>query len=148
MARRSFKTPAARYPADPRAVFILVMCVVSGVPLVQGHATPGSVNSQLNPYQVVVWGALLVFGALVTLIGTFNQRVTGIILEQIGSVAVGFACLIYAAAIAAQIGVLGTVPALIVLGFGLACFWRWGQLQSLMHHAEQQASRNAAERGE
>lgn len=137
---RSFRTPAARYPADPRAVFVLILCVVSGIPLVFAGATPGSIAAKLDPAWVVIWGIMLTIGALTTLIGTWKLDADGIILEQIGSVAVGGATCVYAGAILAQVGLAGSVPASIVLGFGLSCFWRWGQLQSLLRRAEQAAS--------
>lgn len=137
---RSFTAPAARYPADPRALFVLVLCVVSGVPLIFANATPGSITAQLDDVWVVVWGLMLTVGALTTLIGTFKMSVDGIILEQIGSVAVGGATIIYAGAIFATVGYAGSVPAGITLGFGLACLWRWGQLQGLLRKAEQAAA--------
>ncbi len=137
---RSFRTPAARYPADPRAVFILALSVVSGVPLVFADATPGSIEEQLDPAWVVIWGVMLTAGALTTLIGTLKPNVNGIILEQIGSVAVGGASAIYGGAIFAQVGIAGSVPAAIILGFGISCFWRWGQLQALIRTAEHAAT--------
>lgn len=139
-ALRSFTTPAARYPADPRAVFVLTLCVVSGVPLVFADATPGSIAAQLPRLMVVVWGAMLALGALTTLVGTLKMDVNGIILEQIGSVSVGGASLIYAGAIFTQIHWVGSVPAAIITGWGLSCFWRWGQLQALLHKAEKAAT--------
>lgn len=139
-ALRSFRTPAARYPADPRAVFILVLSVVSGVPLAFADATPGSIAEQLDAVWVVIWGVMLTLGALTTLIGTLKPNVDGIILEQIGSVAVGGATIIYAGAILAQVGVTGSVPSSLILGFGLSCFWRWGQLQALINAAERAAA--------
>lgn len=148
MAQRSFRTPAARYPADPRAVFVLFLCVFSGIPLALGHATPGTINEQLKNYQVVIWGLLLVLGASCTLLGTFNQSVNGIITEQVGSIAVGGACIIYASAIWGQLGAVGTVPALIVGAFGAACWWRWGQLQALLIMSERTASKRRKQRGE
>lgn len=139
-AFRSFKTPAARYPADPRAVFVLAACVAAGLPLVFAGATPGSVAAQLDRFWVVVWGAMLAVGALMSLIGTLRMDVNGIILEQIGSVSVGGATVIYGSAIVAQVQWAGSVPAAIVFGWGLSCFWRWGQLQALLHKAEQAAT--------
>jgi hypothetical protein len=139
-AMRSFTTPAARYPADPRAIFVLSLCVISGLPLVFADATPGSIAAQLDRVWVVIWGVMLTVGALTTLIGTVKTDVNGIILEQIGSVAVGGATIVYAGAILVQIRWSGSVPAAIVLGWGLSCFWRWGQLQALLHKAEQVAT--------
>jgi cytochrome bd-type quinol oxidase subunit 2 len=134
-ALRSLNAPAARYPADPRVVFILALCVLSGIPLAMGNATPGSINDQLDTAWVVIWGVMLVVGALTTLIGVLKLDADGILLEQIGSVAVGGASLLYAGAIFAKVQWAGSVPMLIIAGFGIACFWRWGQLQSLIRHA-------------
>jgi hypothetical protein len=137
---RGFTTPAARYPPDPRAVFILALCVVSGVPLIFADATPGSINSQLDPVWVVIWGIMLAAGALVNLIGTLKLDVNGVILEQIGSVAVGGASLLYSVAIFMSVQWKGFIPAAIVLGLGVSCFWRYGQLQALLHRAEKAAT--------
>jgi hypothetical protein len=133
---RRLLIPAARYPADPRAVFILSLCAFSGIPLVFADAAPGSIASQVSKPFVVVWGALLALGALLTLAGTVKQTVNGIIMEQIGSVAVGGATIFYGGAILIQVGSRGSVPAGIILGWGLSCFWRWFQLQALMSKAE------------
>jgi|SRR6266705_2800855 len=139
-ALRSFTTPAARYPPDPRAVFILALCVISGVPLIFASATPGSIASQLNATWVVIWGVMLTLGALVNLIGTLRLDVNGVILEQIGSVAVGGASVLYAVAIFTTVQWKGAVPAAIILGLGVSCFWRYGQLQALLHRAEKAAT--------
>lgn len=136
---RNFRTPAARYPADPRVVFILVLCVANGIPLAFKGATPGTIAAQLDPPLVVIWGILLTFGALTTLVGTLKQNVNGVIYEQIGSVAVGGAAVMYGGAIFASLQWRGSTPALFVLGFGLACFWRWGQLQRFLRNAERAA---------
>lgn len=146
-AIRSLTTPAARYPADPRVVFILALCVISGVPLAIGHATPGSIDAKLNHVWVIIWGVMLVFGSLATLIGILKLDADGILLEQIGSVAVGGASIMYGAVILATITWQGTVPSLVFVAFGLACFWRWGQLQALIHQARRTAADLPAEDG-
>lgn len=137
---RSFSAPAARYPPDPRALFVLGLCVVVGVPLIFADATPGTIASKLDDTWVVVWGVMLSAGSLVTLLGVIRQSVNGILFEQVGSVAVGFACLIYATAIWLSVQWAGAVPAVIVLGWGLSCFWRWYQLQRLMVNTEKLAT--------
>lgn len=144
-ALRSFTTPAARYPADPRAIFVLSLCIVAGVPLAFADATPGSIAAQLDRVWVVIWGVMLTLGALTTLVGTAKPNADGIILEQIGSVAVGGATVVYAGAILTQVHLAGSVPAAIVLGWGLSCFWRWGQLQALLTQAERAASESRDE---
>ncbi len=137
--RRIFTTPAVRYPPDPRALFVLVLCVVSGVPLIFANATPGSIASQLPSPAIVAWGIMLAGGSLLSLLGTIRQTVNGVIVEQVGSVALGFACLIYAGAIWTVVQWQGSVPMFFLLAFGLASFWRWGQLQGYLRSVEVQA---------
>jgi hypothetical protein len=138
-ALRSFTAPAVRYPPDPRALFILVLCVAVGLPLIFADATPGTIASKLDAAWQIVWGVMLSGGSLLTLMGAVRQSVNGVILEQVGSVALGFACVIYAAAIWATVQWDGSVPIGIVLGFGLASLWRWGQLQAYLNNTERQA---------
>lgn len=136
---RSFTTPAVRYPPDPRALFTLLLCVVVGIPLIFADATPGTIAAKLDPPWVVTWGIMLSGGSLLTILGALRQTVNGIIIEQVGSVALGFACLMYATAIWITVQVAGAVPIAIVLGFGVASFWRWGQLQAYMNKVEKVA---------
>ena len=140
-ARRSFTAPAVRYPPDPRAVFVLALCVASGVPLIFANATPGSIAAQLDPPLVVTWGIMLTVGALVTLVGALRQTVNGVIAEQVGSIALGFACVIYALAIWATVRWVGAVPMLFLFGFGVASIWRFGQLQAYLHAVESLAQK-------
>ena len=124
--------PASRYPADPRAVFVLALCVASGIPLVFGATDSESLEQVLPVWAVSVWGVLLVVGAVASLAGMARQTDMGIIVEQVGSVIVGAATAYYSAA---MIVASGTFPPsiAIVLAWGLSCFWRWGQLQSLIN---------------
>ena len=128
--------PASRYPADPRTVFLLVLCVASGLPLLFGTVAPGSIAALLDRPLVIGWGLMLTVGAVVSLVGIFRRTVLGIILEQVGSVAVGGASLLYAAAILLQVGTRGLFSAAIITGWGLSCFWRWAQLQALLNAAQ------------
>lgn len=143
--RRSITAPAVRYPPDPRALFLLAMCVLSGVPLMFANATPQSVVAQLqdSPHGgkawVVVWGIMLTGGAALTLLGALSQTVNGVIAEQVGSVALGFACIIFAGAIYGYVGWAGAVVMLLILGFGLASWWRFGQLVAYLKAVEHMA---------
>ena len=136
---RSFTAPAVRYPPDPRAMFILLLCVVVGVPLIFANATPGSITARLDQPWIITWGVMLSGGSLLALTGSLRQTAGGVIIEQIGSVALGFACLMYAGAIWFTVHWLGSVPICIVLGFGLASFWRFGQLQAYLNNVERLA---------
>lgn len=133
---RSFTAPAVRYPPDPRALFVLLLCVASGVPLIFADATPGTLEAKLDPPWVLAWGVMLSGGAFLAMLGGLRQTVNGVITEQVGSVALGFACLMYATAIWITVSWAGTVPIALILGFGAASFWRWWQLQLYMKKVE------------
>lgn len=138
---RNLSTPAARYPADARAVFILVACVMTGIGSLFGNATPGSIRAELDHGWVVIWGILIGAGGLITLIGTFKLNDNGVIIEQIGCVVVAVATVIYAAAVWSQVGFLGRglYAGLFQLMFGIASLWRGGQLQGLINRSIRQA---------
>lgn len=138
-ARRSFTAAAVRYPPDPRALFVLLMCVVSGVPLVFANATPQSILAQMDDVTIVAWGVMLTGGSLLTLTGMLRQTVNGVIIEQIGSVALGFACVIFACAIWGYVQWRGSVTMFLVFGLGVASLWRYGQLAAYLRGAEQAA---------
>jgi hypothetical protein len=141
-------SPAVRYPPDPRAIFLLAMCMVSGVPLVFANATPQSIVAQLDPPWVVAWGIMLTGGAGSTLVGSLRQSVNGVIAEQVGSVALGFACLIFAGAIYGYVRWAGALVMLLIFGLGIACLWRYAQLVAYLkavEHLAQEIRDEAAE---
>lgn len=135
--------PAARYPADPRAVFILALSVFSGLTALALDAAPGSLESVLPRWGVVLWGALLAIGSAVTLWGMARQTINGIITEQIGSVMVGVTTLYYGVLAVWIVGpsVLQTVG--IVLAWGIACLVRWFQLRALIKDGVKRAAKIA-----
>lgn len=138
-AVRNFGTPAARYPADPRAVFVLAACVVSGVASLTTGATPGSIQEQLDPVWIVAWGAMIGLGGLVTLVGTFKLNANGVILEQVGCTIVACATGVFAAAAWLTAGQTALYAGLFQLMFGVACLWRAGQLQGLINQSVRRA---------
>lgn len=125
--------PAARYPADPRAVFILALSVFSGLTALALNVAPDSLENLLPEWGVILWGALLASGSLVTLAGMARQSVNGIIAEQVGSVMVGVTTLYYSILAIYILGIEVVQSVGIILAWGLACLWRWGQLQALIN---------------
>ena len=124
--------PAARYPADPRAVFILALSVFSGVTALAVEAAPRSLSALLPEWGLTLWSMCLVLGSATTLIGMLFQSVNGIITEQIGSVMVGVATIFYATIALWFAGVDAIQTVGIILAWGLACLIRWAQLQALL----------------
>ena len=141
--------PAARYPADPRAVFILALSVFSGLTALTLEAAPNTLRALLPHWGVLLWAILLTLGSVVTLAGMVRQTLNGIIAEQIGSVMVGATTVFYSVLVIVVIGrdALQTVG--IILAWGLACFLRWLQLQLLIDQAYRlQVAINEAEEGQ
>lgn len=136
--------PAARYPADPRAVFILALSVFTALLALAFNFAPGSLESALPRWGVVVWGAVLGTGSVVTLAGMARQTINGIIAEQVGSIMVGVTTIYYAILAFTTVGFEAIQIVGIILAWGLACIVRWGQLQALLIQTAHRVQREMA----
>lgn len=129
--------PAARYPADPRAVFVLALSVFSGITALALQVAPESLEALLPKWGIFVWGLTLALGSAVTLLGMLFQSVNGIITEQIGNAMVGAATIFYAVIAFWFVGFDALQTVGIILAWGIACALRWIQLQVLIDSAYQ-----------
>jgi len=127
--------PAARYPADPRAVFILALSVFSGITTLALKVAPESLEALLPRWGVVMWSILLAGGSLIALAGMAFQSINGIIAEQIGSVMVGATTIFYSTLALWFVGAGALQSIGIILAWGVACLLRWLQLQILINSA-------------
>lgn len=127
--------PAARYPADPRAVFVLALSVFSGITALALQVAPESLEALLPSWAVIMWGTILACGSAITLIGMAFQSVNGIITEQIGNAMVGAATIFYSSVAFLFVGASALQSIGIILAWGLACVLRWVQLQVLINSA-------------
>lgn len=132
---RGMFNPAARYPADPRIVFLLALCVFSGLTSLSLQAGPESLESLLPTWAVVSWGAVLTGGSLIAMIGVMRDDFDGILMEQVGSVAVGVSTIFYGVIAISIAGQGAIMPVGIIISWGLACLVRWVQLQLLINKA-------------
>jgi len=139
--------PANRYPADPRAVFILALSVFSGLTALALETAPGSLESVLPSWAVTIWGALLSLGSLLTLAGMARQTANGIITEQVGSVMVGVTTIYYSIIALLIVGTEAVQTVGIVLAWGAACLLRWAQLQVSINQAAAEARHRQIQRG-
>jgi hypothetical protein len=126
---------------NPFELLLLVLGLVSGLPLLWGAPAPGSAAELLGPVLVHVWAYMLVLGCLTALAGVWwtwparwihhlhPRAVTGLLIEQVGLVAVGVGTLVYGIGIVALDSQGRGLAAGISFGYGLACFWRAGQIQ-------------------
>lgn len=140
-------TPPVVRPLDsarhPFELFVLAWGLVVALPLLVGAPAPGSTTELLGPTLARVWAFILAGGCLVALVGAWwtwwgwlgrrfprvrPSLITGLLVEMVGLVAVGVGASIYAVGVLDQAGLAAGVPAGIVGGFGLACWWRSGQI--------------------
>lgn len=127
--------PAARYPADPRAVFILALSVFGGATALAIDAAPQSLEALVPRWGVLLWGILLVVGSLTTLVGMAFQSLNGIIIEQVGCVTVGVTTSFYSILALWVVGEEAMQPIITIFAWGVACLIRWAQLQRLIRTA-------------
>ena len=111
---------ASRHPFE---TYLLTLAAVSGLPLLFGKPNSGSIEESLPPFMVGVWGAMLVFGSVLALVGLYwrGRVVTGLLMERSGLVGVGGSSLIYAVVLIPN-GLQGVYAGCITGAFGLACF--------------------------
>lgn len=127
--------PAARYPADPRVIFILALSVFSGLTALALGTAPESLESAIPGWAVASWSSLLCAGSLLAIAGMARQTVLGIFAEQIGSVMVGVAAIFYPIIAIYTVGWSVVQVVGVIFAWGIACLWRWGQLQALLKDA-------------
>lgn len=117
-----------RRTRNPFEIYLLALSLVSTAPLALGFTRPPtSLSSELGVW-ARVWGIALCIGSLVALVGIMWRRpknpikfsVTGLVVEQVGLVAVGGATIYYATAILLLVGNRGLVTSGIVLAYGAA----------------------------
>ena len=141
--------PSSRHPL---IVFLLILCVISGLTVAFGAPAPGSIEETLPRWGALAWGAALGLGALSTLIGLALQPfdrhlVSGVLFEQVGVASLGSAAILYSAAVAAVAGWTGAFPAFITFGFGVACLYRYYTLQRGIRRSRKIATEGTATNG-
>jgi uncharacterized membrane protein YesL len=89
----------------------------------------------------MLWAGLLTFGSGLSLVGAFwHERVTSLLLTQIGMISLGVSTVMYAVAVLINVGMGGLMPATIALWFAIATFRRWLQIQREFDAATRKAN--------
>lgn len=126
--------------AEPWAIFIKSLCIVSGLTTFAGPA-PGSIEQALPPLAAYGWAVTLVAGAGSALYGLLRPRSQRI--EISGLIWLGTAAVVYALAILLRFRIDGLIAGGIVLGFGAAALVR-----ALAVYVTYEVAREAAQRAE
>lgn len=112
---------ASRHPFE---TYLLALAAISGLPLIIGEPTSGTIDEALPYPLVLVWGLMLLVGSTIALVGLYwrGRSATGLVLERAGLIGVGGASLVYATALVILVQFEGAFSSCITAGFGLACF--------------------------
>lgn len=120
-----YKSIRLRYPYE---VFLLLWCLVVAAPAALGAKTSGAAQQQMSALEIRLWSVSLMVGSALALAGIFWSRrnaksqITGLLLEEVGLIIVGFGAAIYGIMIWKATG-SGALFALgIVFGFSTASF--------------------------
>lgn len=134
-------TPSAPPTLDsgrnPFELWVLGFGLVIGAPLLFGAPAPGSTTEALGTVLVRVWAWLLVLGCVTAGIGALwtwlawipgaywrPTTMSGLLIEEVGLVAVGAGTIVYAAGVIDSGGSRAAIAAALLTGWATACFWR------------------------
>lgn len=129
--------PLALSPSrHPFQLFILVLCFITGLPVILGKMpAPGTLENSLPDILLVGWSWVLVLGSGVAMLGSLWPG--KILLEQLGLICTGFAAGLYGALVMIIAWDRGGYQAGgIILAFGAACLWRAWQIQRDINRAD------------
>lgn len=111
---------------NPFEVLMLAACVAVGtVGLCQPSSTSSVITSLLPTWEVTTWYAGLAVGGVVSLLGVSLNGVTSLLVERVGLIMLTCLTLAYSTAVATQVGIRGTLPALFTGLFAIACAIRF-----------------------
>lgn len=105
---------------QPFEIFLALLCMLSGLPLLLNGPGPGTIESHLPPILVNIWAVELVLGGFLTLLGLAFHT----LIEKVGLQFLCAATLVYAIIIARAAWPDSIVTTGILLGFSLACMAR------------------------
>lgn len=104
---------------EPFKILITFMCVSGGIALVIQGAAPATVEESLPDWIVFLWGADLLLGGVLVLVGSFTGSW---FLERNGLALLGAAATVYGMVLVVQAWPAAVLVAAITLGFAAACF--------------------------
>lgn len=115
---------AGRHPFQ---TYMLILCMIAGLPLLFGQPASATLEALLPPWCVYLWGFALTFGSAIALIGSYMPRhnyATVLTIERIGLAVTGFAGVAYSLLIGIYAGFQNSVAIAIIFGFGISCLIR------------------------
>jgi hypothetical protein len=128
LAEKSNPYPTSRHPL---VIFLLLLCMISGIPALLGVAEPQSIQDTLPAPLRLGWCAMLTFGPVVAIAGIVRDNLSSAItLEQIGCVSLGGSSITYGVALLQSNGEGALQAGAIIVVFGLFVLARVVQLRN------------------
>ncbi|AHH98345.1 hypothetical protein [Kutzneria albida] len=111
---------------NPFEVFLLSAAVLSGGAglLAQASWSPAVANT-LPDGLVPVWYGGLVLGGVVSVVGVLLNGLVSLLVERVGLTLLGGFAVLYVSVVLVEAGWRGTLPALFVGAFAMACVGRF-----------------------
>lgn len=133
--RYTLKADPLGEPRNPLAIYLLALCCVSGISLLAGVSTSGSIESELPAAVARIWGTMLTTGAGATLLGMFWQgdRRTGLLIKRGGLLTLSIAAFIYALVLILAAGMEAAFVVGLVLGFAVATMIQFLRINRRIH---------------
>lgn len=120
-----FKPDPLGVPRHALVVYLLGLCIISGLSNLLGEPTAGSVESTLRPEVQVTWSVILVLGGGASLVGMYWQGDprTGLLMKRFGYMSLAIAAAAYAGVLILLVGDQARFIGGIVIGFAFACMY-------------------------
>lgn len=113
---------------SPFQIYLIALVMLAGIGIVFGASTNTITRAMGEPY-ATIWGAFLVIGGFLILLGIYwpKRTLTGLLIERSGLVALGGASLIWSILVIRKVQLDGLFSAMLTLGLFIACVaqWRW-----------------------
>lgn len=110
---------------DPKELFLLGLCLISGVFFLAGATPPSSVEQTLPGWLVIAWKGSLAAAGVVGILGNFwpGALGTALLVRLSGQLLASGPAGVYAVAVAVAAGTRGAFAAGITLAWAGVCIW-------------------------
>jgi ABC-type Na+ efflux pump permease subunit len=135
--------PARRHPHQ---VLIAGLLMVSGLGILLGGPSPGSVSASLPPWLLLLWAGVITLGGAMVVAASVAPPQWALFLELAADPALSVMCVVYSAAVLDVAGSRGAVVIALVGGVAAAFAVRAVQVFRTLRAVRRQALREAGER--
>ena len=124
--RFPLKPDAMGEPRNPLQVYLLCLCILSGLSSFGEQASTSGTIDSLDYHSRVLWGVMIASGGFMALLGMFWQGDArdALVLKRLGFITLIIPCVIFSTVLLSLAGWQGATVAATLLGFAYACYLR------------------------